>query len=295
MKNFKVLALCALTAGIFYSCEKEESVSEVSTEATTELSEKDQIALIEAGVNPLHAEYYTKEDIDGTLTKGILAGSENFKDIFIALDDLTNQSLSKGSDVETKQYRSNNLVARNSVIDVVGYTGNCSNGRSCALSPVMQQGLRLAINNYNALNISLRFRLTFSSNPNGADIIIFNPGGTNAGGIAEFPSGGRPGDVIRIFGGMNRFNTNVNEHVMTHEIGHALGFRHTDYARRRCDGTNEERPISGFGAIRIPGTPSGNQWNGPNIDSNSIMISCFDNQEDGEFSNFDRIALRTLY
>lgn len=294
MKNFKVLALCALTAGVFFSCEKEETISETQPEAISELSKEHQIALADAGVNPLHAEYYTRESFDGTLTKGILAGSENYKDIFISLENLAAQALPADNDVNNKQYRTNNLVARNSVIDVVGYTGRCSGGQNCALTAVMQEGLRRAVDNYNALNISLSFRLSFSSNISGAEMIVFNPGGSGAGGQAEFPSNGRPGRLIQIFGGMDRFDANVNEHVIAHEMGHAVGFRHTDYARRRCDGSNEGT-AGRIGAVLIPGTPSGNQWGGSNIDSNSIMISCFGSQEDGEFSNFDIVALETLY
>ena len=51
----------------------------------------------------------------------------------------------------------------------------------------------------------------------------------------------------------------------------------------------------GVGAINVPGTPSENRWGAAGLDSDSLMISCFDGSEDGEFSNFDVVALEFLY
>ena len=287
MKKIKVLALCAIAAGFVISCQKNDTIEEVQPETSTEISKEDQIALAKAGVNPLAATYQTLTHPDGTTVKGIMGGSEGFQDIFIALDDLANQALPSSPD-NVKQYRTNNLVRRNSTIDVIGYTGS-----GFALTQRMRTGLQWAVNNYNRINTSLTFRLTFTASTNG-DMVIYNAGGSGAGGSAEFPSGGNPGKFIRILGGMASQNNNVNEHVIGHEMGHALGFRHTDYARRRCDGSNEGTAGS-IGAINIPGTPTANRWGQNGLDSGSLMISCFDGSEDGEFSRFDIIALEELY
>ncbi len=284
MKKIKVLALCAIVTSFAMSCsdDRDEPLNESQTDILSgPVSKEHKTAIENLGLGSNEVKYVTNEYPDGTLKSGVLTAD----DIFVTLDALAQTELA--SDADGKQYRTRALVSQNRTINVVGYTG----GRF-ALTSRMRTGLQRAVDNYNAINISLRFNLRFAATTN-ADMVVYNAGSSDAGGQAEFPSGGRPGKFIQIFGGMDRFNSDVNEHVAAHEMGHALGFRHTDYARRRCDNINEGQ--SSFGAIAIPGTPSGNQWGGSNIDSNSIMISCFDSGEDGEFSNFDIVALEFLY
>lgn len=181
-----------------------------------------------------------------------------------------------------EQYRTTNLVSSPRNISVIGYTGG-----SNALTSKMRTALQNAVANYNALNIGLNFTLTFSSSTN-ADIVVYRVAG-GAGGSAGFPSGGSPYKWVQIFSGLNNYSTDVNEHVMTHEIGHCLGLRHTDYFNRSLScGTGGNEGSGGVGAHHIPGTPTG-------FDANSIMLSCFSSNEDGEFGNYDRVALEYLY
>ncbi len=182
-----------------------------------------------------------------------------------------------------EQYRTNNLVNSPRTISVIGFTGG-----SNALTSKMQTALQWAINNYNALNTGLTFTLTTGTNWPAFDIVVYRVGG-GAGGSAGFPSGGDPYQFVQINSGTNSFSTNVVEHVITHEIGHCLGLRHTDYFNRSLScGTGGNEGSGGVGAIHIPGTPTG-------FDPNSIMLSCFSSSEDGEFGNFDRVALEFLY
>jgi hypothetical protein len=82
----------------------------------------------------------------------------------------------------------------------------------------------------------------------------------------------------------------VNEHVITHELGHTVGFRHSDYYNRAIScGSGGNEGSAGVGAIHIPGTPTGAVVGG------SVMNSCFRSSENGEFTSSDRTALTTLY
>ncbi len=287
MKKIKVLALCAIVAGFATSCQKEDIATETQEVVKEELSKLQVEALKKAGVNPGGAEIVT--------VKGMLPGDKDFKaisvtDYILPLNELESGKFALNSDDGiNKQYRTNNLVTgSNRSFRVVGYTGSC-----CALTSKMRTALQWAVNNYNRLNTTLNLSLVFQSNFNNSDMVVYNNGRSGGGGSAGFPSGGQAFKRVQINAGTDSFSTNVVEHVMTHEIGHSVGFRHTDYARRKCDGSNEG--TAGIGAILIPGTQSGNQWGGSNIDSNSIMISCFDGDEDGEFSSGDITALNALY
>lgn len=199
------------------------------------------------------------------------------------LDELVGVKETLTSQAELEQYRTTNLVTNNRTYSVIGYTGN-----GFALTSKMRTALQWSVNNYNRLNTGLRFSLSFAASTN-ADMVVYNNGASGGGGSAGFPSGGLPNKFIQINAGTDAFSTNVNEHVITHEMGHSVGFRHTDYFNRSLScGTGGNEGSAGVGAILIPGTPSG-------TDTNSIMQACFGSNEDGEFGPFDIVALEFMY
>ena len=78
--------------------------------------------------------------------------------------------------------------------------------------------------------------------------------------------------------------------VLTHEMGHCIGFRHTDYMARQysCGGKRKvNEGTAGVGAVLIPGTPS-------TPDAESWMLAC-SNGGNRLFNANDVIALNYLY
>jgi hypothetical protein len=179
-----------------------------------------------------------------------------------------------------EQYRTNNLVSAPTTI--------CVNPTSqFAGSAPHMQGLTLAIENYNQQNITLTFVLGPSAGCN-ANIAAKLSGGT--GGSAGFPSGGKPYTEINIGRQIKNYGVDVLEHVITHELGHCIGFRHSDYYNRSIScGSGGNEGDGGIGAILIPGTPATATRGG------SVMNSCYRSTETGEWTSTDITALTTLY
>lgn len=267
-------------AGIFFvSCEKEElneneEVLTVQTESNLSSDVLNKIASLH--FNPKGAELGRLLMPDGSYEKTYLIEG----DIALTAEQLENMS---PDDITTKQYRTNNLVSTPKTVRIIGFTGGGGQG----LTSKQRTALQYTVDNYNALNIGLSFTLTFGTNYNAYDIVVYqNPNG-EAGGVAGFPSGGNPYKYVQIYSGMENYSTNTNEHVITHEIGHSLGMRHTDWFSRQSCGQSGES-AGADGAVYIPGTPSG-------YDANSVMLACFGASEDGEFGTYDRVAFEYLY
>ncbi|MEW7280183.1 M57 family metalloprotease [Aquimarina sp. 2201CG1-2-11] len=285
MKNFKCRLgiLVAISVVLLTSCEKEQ-LDPVDDNNSQEISSKILDKLESISLNPTSVERKTYEDIDGT-EKTMLIVSD---DIAISEEQLWRMDVGDG--VQSKQYHTTNLVSTPRTVRVVGYNGNNRFG----LSTVAQRALRYAVNNYNALNTSIQFSIVFTTNFNSNDIVAYTQ--TSGSVIAQdgvrgragFPSGGEPFKRIIINGGANNFNNDqILEGLFTHEIGHCFGLRHTDWNTRNSCGQSGESQFP-EGAIRIPGTPGASQ------DPSSIMNACL-SSSDGEFGQFDRVALEYLY
>lgn len=284
MKKLKIsvmfFAATAFAATTFTSCTQEEEVQPIDK---LEVTDEVMAQFTELGFDVSDIEAVKQPTLGGGEESGFMLEG----DIFIAQENFRKMLDSKIAHEGPvgEQYRTNNLVSSsNYTIDIIGYTGNNSNG----LDNTMQTALQWAVNNYNRLNIGLQFNLTYGTNYQSKDMVVYRVSG-GGGGSAGFPSGGAPYKWVKINSGTSSYGTNVTEHVITHEIGHSVGLRHTDYFDRSIScGSGGNEGSAGVGAIHVPGTPTG-------ADMNSIMLACFSSGEDGEFGNYDVVALEYLY
>ncbi|MFP2924605.1 M57 family metalloprotease [Pyxidicoccus sp. 3LG] len=155
----------------------------------------------------------------------------------------------------------------------------------------MSQGLDLAIGNYNALGLRFTFARGQTAGCSAtivAEISTLRP----EKNWAEFPSYGLPGGSINMMPALNDQPLDINEHIITHELGHTLGLRHTDYYDRSISCEPSYSGVEGdegVGVIHVPGTPTTAVWNG------SVMNACPHIDNTGEFTSADITALNILY
>jgi len=181
-----------------------------------------------------------------------------------------------------EQYRTTNLLA-------ASITNICVNGS--AFTGTFSTALDGAISNYNALGLQFHMTRTTGSTT-GCSATIAARTTTGTGGVSGFPSGGLPFNAINIGTGLaTGFAVATVRHVIMHELGHTIGFRHSDFFNRAisCGGSASNEGSAGVGAILITGTPSGATVGG------SVMNSCFRTTESGQFTSTDITALNALY
>jgi len=182
--------------------------------------------------------------------------------------------------LEFRQYRTTNLVGPEvKVICVDGskYTGT------------MGAALDKAIANYTDLNLSFDMVRT-SGNDAGCDAEITMTIKGGAGGSSGFPSGGLPYGAVNVGKSTASYGLAVATHVITHELGHCVGFRHSDYYNRTIScGTGGNEGDAGVGAVHIPGTPT------DAVNDGSVMNSCFNQGSTGQWTSSDLTAVNSLY
>lgn len=172
---------------------------------------------------------------------------------------------------------------------------NASGGRtiSISVSGTINSTFSLAIDSmirrYNQENLSIT--MTRVASGGNINIRIVNTGQYIAS--AGFPtSGGNPYNEVKYAKKYtNGYSLGFITTVLTHEIGHCIGFRHTDYMNRAYScgsGGNEGQETTGVGAVYIPGTATG-------PDAASFMLACLSASTNRPFNSNDRVALNYLY
>lgn len=210
---------------------------------------------------------------------------------------LTHENL-EGTDVSHRvpnieQYHTTNLVSTGGSRNIVIYAPE---GGAKGYSPAMIAGLDLAIARYNAENLEITFSRTTNKRANDIKMTRLSRRDENRGvlGSAGFPtSGGDPYGEIKMSGILeSAYGLSVEgiATIIAHEIGHCVGFRHTDYFDRSisCNSGGNEGS-AGVGAIHIPGTPTD-----ATLAKKSFMLSCTDGG-DRPFNSDDKTALDYLY
>jgi hypothetical protein len=156
-----------------------------------------------------------------------------------------------------------------------------------------------ALDNALARYNSYGLRISFTRVSSGGNIVITgsalgttSTGGCILGRASGFPTGGNPSPGFTLSTSscaVSYLNTATKaDEVIAHEIGHCIGFRHTDYMSRASCGQNSNEGSAGIGAVYIPGTPttvSGTY--------NSWMMACTNGN--AGFSSADGVALNYVY
>ena len=206
-------------------------------------------------------------------------------DIMLPIDYLATQGQNeKAKPNLEKQYRTNRIVDATEIIYV--------DFNSLNLPAVWVNNVRNAVDELNRLNTQIRF--VFDGNYAGrGDLTIKSDNGSlpaRAIAGATWPvnslTTGGPGNTILINSDFsNCTSTPVSDaqalHNLIHEIGHCVGFRHTNLLALGETATS-------LGANHIPGTPTGN-------DVGSVMNGGTACDSWNGFSNADRTAFQTVY
>ncbi len=181
-------------------------------------------------------------------------------------------------------YRTNNLVS--------GTPRTLYVYMDSGFDSYMQSSFDIALSRYNNLGLKLSFQRVYNSSDADISIFSFYEQSSTLGYSAGFPdNNGNPASPINL----NTYYYNGSSHradaptVIAHEIGHAIGFRHTDFARRSfsCGGSGGNEGSAGIGAVHIPGTPTAPS-------SGSWMLACSSGR-DRPFTSADQTALFNLY
>src|ERR1051325_3806653 len=211
MKKIWIPATVAcFTALTFVACKKEANTSvqakEISQATLTKIKD------LGFGTNNV------RKVAEGYLVEGDIVLTDEL------LNSTPDQSLLRIADNE--QYRTTNLVTHLPRTITVSVSG---------IGTAYVQGTDLALGRYNALNLQIKFQ-RITSGKGDIDIVGFNQppsGGYITLGSSGFPSRrGEPYSQIKMNTNQYAYGTNPDVNyvgsVIQHEIGHCIGFRHTD-------------------------------------------------------------------
>ncbi|GAA4493522.1 hypothetical protein GCM10023172_02180 [Hymenobacter ginsengisoli] len=266
-KFSSLLALGAIASLSLAGCQKAQDTATQPAPISQEVLS--QVKALGFGTSDLRAVdggYVVEGDM--LLTPAILASAPDYKMLRVGADE---------------QYRTTNLVT--------GLPRTLTVSISSQFNSTYVSAIDEAIRRYNAANLQLHFtRITSGT----ADLPVKYSSNLGTGVLGQsggFPTGGNPAPGFTLVPNViNSSNINYIATIMAHEMGHCIGFRHTDYMNRAysCGGSASNEGASTVGAILIPGTPSA-------PDPNSWMLACVGNGVNRPFNTNDLTALNYLY
>ncbi|MBK6931442.1 MAG: protease [Saprospirales bacterium] len=267
LKRLLTFACLALFIAGLNSCSKKQDETNITQDLSIEIQQK----IIKLGFSPENA--FSVEG--GYIVEG---------DIFLTDEDLDRNNLGNSPSLivgNSEQYHTTNLVTGLPRTIVVSTSGS---NITTALSTAIDN----AIARYNAENLQLTFQRGGSSGGGNINIRVVNTSQYIAS--AGFPtSNGNPYAEIKYAKKYNNYSNGFMTTVIAHEMGHCIGFRHTDYMNRAYScGSGGNEGSGSVGAIHIPGTPT-------DPDANSWMLACLSATTNRPFNNNDKTALDYLY
>ena len=263
--NSKIIIILGLFCLTFASCKKQSDNEEIIQQSI-----RDKIFALGFSADNI-------QKIDGGyLTEG---------DIFLSEADLDGNPQSQflriaGND----QYRTFNILT--------GLPRTLTISLSNKFPFIYGAALDEAIRRYNTENLQIHFQRV----NNDADIHIVKASG-NWFAASGLPSpNGEACNTIMLnpsYIGAAKNGIDFINYVATliaHEIGHCIGFRHTDYMNRSfsCKGRTVNEGAGSLGAVNIAGTPVSS-------DAGSWMLACINFNQNRPFNDNDKIALSYLY
>jgi len=260
IKTTVVLGACVV---VLFSCRKNASTSQSASVSEEALGKIYNLGFSNKNV--------TLDEDGNYLVEG---------DIVLSQADLNSvpstQFLRVGS---AEQYHTYNLVTGVPRVITVSISSQLPSSYVSALD--------VALGRYNAQKLQISF-LRVSS---GADISIVKSGGNYLASSGFPTSSGDPYNQVKVNSrAIGNQPQGTVASILAHEIGHCIGFRHTDYMDRSysCGGQPVNEGASTVGAIFIPNTSVGPE-------AGSWMLACIGNGVDRPFTANDKTALNYLY
>jgi hypothetical protein len=280
MKNKTLLStsvLAVMLAGTIVGCQKN------STEAVSNVATQDEKSLVAAA--GFNSNWFEKTREGKYLIEGDMLLTK------AQLEEMAGKGSTHNFIVANEEhYRTYNVVSTPSTGSRV-ITVRLTDG----FPPYYSDGLNQALSRYNSYGL----KITFQRVSTGGDIVVTASNlGTSGGGCILGQASGFPDAAGNPSSGFTLSNSscatsyisdaNKADEVIAHEIGHCIGFRHTDYKRRSSCGPGFGESAGSIGAVHIPGTPTN-----VNGSYNSWMMACTNGNP--AFNEDDGIALTYVY